>query len=231
VNYKYHFIKNFPKNYPWYRKFYANLLFFFGGIIIHPRNNWLTKADLRGAYKVLKKGDVVLVGGLRELSKIFIDDIFTHVMIYVGGRRFVNSVGDGVEIDSLHAVFCQYDDMVVLRHKDFARKNGDKKRKAFVKAGLAQVGRPYDFEFAGKKESFYCVQFVNYAASCAGIKILQFDNPKTHILYPRNVLNKYFDVVFVSHNLKFDGMGEKNAKGRILLYDEEKQLEAQEFLC
>jgi len=231
VNYKYHLISNFPKNYVWYKKIYANLLFFFGGMIIHPRHNWLTKADLWNGYRSLKKGDVVLVGGLKRLSKIFIDDIFTHSLMYVGGRKFVSSVVDGVEIDSLHTIFCEYDDVVILRHKSFAKKNGDKKRKAFVKCALAQVGKPYDFDFAGKKGSFYCVQLINYAAIESGIKVLQFDNPKTHILYPRNFLNKYFDIVFASHNLEFDGGNEKKSKGRVLLYDPEKQVEAQEFMC
>lgn len=231
MNYKYHLIKNFPKNYPWYKKIYANLLFFFGAIIIHPRDNWLTKADLWRAFRVLRKGDIVLVGGLRELSKIFIDDIFTHSLIYVGGRRFVNSRIDGVKIDSLHEVFCRYDDLIVLRHKSFSKKNGNKKRKSFVKCAIAQVGKPYDFEFSGKKGSFYCVQLVNYAAMQSGMKVLEFDNPKTHILYPRSFLNKYFDIVFASHNLKFDGGNQKSSKGKVLLYDDEKQVEAQEFMC
>lgn len=230
MNYKYHLITNFPKNYPWYKKIYANLLFFFGGIIIHPRKNWLTKADLWRAYRALKKGDIILVGGLRRLSKIFIDDIFTHSLIYVGGRKFVSSTIDGVEIDSLYAVFCEYDDIVVLRHKSFLKDGGNRRRKAFVKGALAQIGRPYDFEFSGKKGSFYCVQLINYAAECSGMKVLQFDNPRTHILYPRNFLNKYFDIVFASHNLEFDGMGKK-MKGRVLLYDNEKQVEAKEFMC
>jgi len=186
---------------------------------------------LRGAYKILKKGDVVLVGGLRRLSKIFIDDVFTHSLIYVGGRKFVHSVADGVEFDSLHAVFCEYDDIVILRHKSFLQENGKKKRDAFVKCAIEQIGKPYDFDFAGGKGSFYCAQLINYSADKSGIKVLEFDNPKKHILYPRSFLNKYFDVVFVSHNLKFDGADNKKTKGRVLLYDEEKQVEASEFLC
>ncbi len=206
-------------------------MFFFGGIIIHPRDNWLTQADLSVAYKILRKGDIVLVGGLRRFSKIFIDDVFTHSLIYVGGRKFVHSIADGVEIDSLHAVFCEYDDIVVLRNKSFEKKNGDVKRKAFVKCALAQAGKPYDFDFAGKKGSFYCVQLINYAAMYSGMKVLEFDNPRTHILYPRSFLNKYFDIVFASHNLKFDGGNQKKSKSRVLLYDDEKQVEAREFLC
>ncbi|PIZ76630.1 hypothetical protein COY05_00625 [Candidatus Peregrinibacteria bacterium CG_4_10_14_0_2_um_filter_38_24] len=69
MNYKYHLIINFPKDYPWYKKVYANVLFFFSGMIIHPRDNWLTQADLRGAHKLLKKGDVVFASHNLEFDR------------------------------------------------------------------------------------------------------------------------------------------------------------------
>lgn len=203
MNTHHHIIKNFPKNYPFWKKVYANILFFIGGIIIHHRKNLLTKEDLRQAFKTLKKGDLVLVGGLRKASAIFIDAPLTHSMIYTGHRTFIHSIGDGVEYASLHEVFCEYDTMLILRLKNHTRKIVKK----MIRYAKNQVGKPYSFDFKMRKSMFYCSALIHYALKAAGLNPKNFETSnykgklKPHALHPMNFIGKGFEIVCKSHNL------------------------------
>jgi hypothetical protein len=217
MNYKYHFITNFPPNYPFYKKIIANLMFFFGATIIHPRQNWLTKKDLKKTAKKIKKGDVVIVGGLRRLSKIFIDDIFTHVLIYIGKRKFIHAIADGVRVDSMHDVFCEYDSLIILRPNNYK-----KYKKTFIKTAIRQIGKPYNFEFTDKKNSFYCIQLINYCFQQSGLNLFKQKNAKS-ILYPKDLLNTDSKIIFSSHNIKI-------SKNKISLLDNKNKIIAQKIL-
>lgn len=175
----------------------ANIMFFVGGTIIHHRENLLTDADLKRAKKSLKAGDVVLVGGHRRFSSLVIKGPVTHAMLYIGSRRFVHAVVDGIEIDSLHAVFCEYDTMVILRAID-ADKNKIKKA---LKFALSRVGVPFDFEFNNNPEAFYCSELILRAFRDAGIKTgLRVSG--TSPIHPMKFVNKHFRIVFLSHGLE-----------------------------
>ena len=112
---KYHWISNFPKHYPFYKKLFANFVFFITGIVIHARKNQLNHKDLVKARLLLRKGDVVLWGNLREVSAMFIRGPVTHASIYVGRRKFIEAVGDGVTFNSFHHFFTEYDTFIILR--------------------------------------------------------------------------------------------------------------------
>lgn len=203
MNTRHHLIKNFPKNYPFWKKVYANILFFIGGIIIHHRKNLLIKDDLRKAFKTLKKGDIVLVGGLRKASAIAINAPLTHSMLYIGHRTFVHSIGDGVEYVSLHEVFCEYDTMMILRlKKSYKKAIGE-----MIRYAKKQVGRPYSFDFKMKKNMFYCSALIHYSLKAAGLNPKNFETSnyksllKSRTLHPMDFIGKGFETVFKSHNL------------------------------
>ncbi|EKD67421.1 MAG: hypothetical protein ACD_48C00422G0003, partial [uncultured bacterium] len=146
-----HIIKNFPKGYPLWKKILANLIFFFGATIIHSRNNLLTESDLKKAKQVLKKGDVILVGGLKRLSSFAIRGPVTHSILYTGWNCAIHSIADGVETIHLHDLLCEYDTMLILRHKEASRS----KIKKVIRYAFDQIGKPYNFDFNLNKTRFY----------------------------------------------------------------------------
>lgn len=204
MNYRHHIIRNFPPRYPVWKKIWANCLFFFGGMVIHRRKNLLTNLDCIRATNTLQKGDVVLVGGLRRVSSMFIGNVVTHAMLYAGHRLFVHSVADGVETDNLHSVFSEYDTMIILR----PRRASQEKIRWALEYAFAQVGKPYDFEFKGSKGKFYCTKLIadawKFARFNIGIRPADFRGLH-RTLQPIQFLEGNFDTVYLSHNLQYSG--------------------------
>lgn len=174
----------------------ANIMFFVGGTIIHHRENLLTDVDLKCAKKSLKAGDVVLVGGKRRFSSLVIRGPVTHAMLYIGSRRFIHAVVDGIEIDSLHAVFCEYDTLVILRPIDVDKK----KIKKALRYALSRVGVPFDFEFNNNPEALYCSELICKVFKYADIKTGLNISGKSAI-HPTKFVNRHFKIVFLSHSL------------------------------
>jgi uncharacterized protein YycO len=201
MNYKYHIIHNFPKDYPFLKKCLANVIFFCGGTVIHHRKNLLKNRDLLLATYKLKKGDIVLVGGLRRLSSMFIGKTITHSLLYIGRRRFVHSVADGVEFTNTHEVFCEYDTMAILRPKHIAKSTIEKA----VFHAEAQVGKPYDFDFRMDDKKFYCTELIDRAFLMAGFDCgvsKKAAKRKKKLILPVDFLNEKFEVIMLSHNLE-----------------------------
>ena len=193
MNYKPHIIKNFPEGYPIWKKAVANIIFSIRRIIVFRRENNLTKNDKAEVSKIMKKGDVILVGGLRRFSHFFIGDRFTHSLICEGNKKLIHVVADGVEEVGLDDIFIEYDTMIVLRP------NMDKNiiNKA-VKYAKAQLGKPYDFEFTKDDNKFYCAELVQKSFLNAGYKIKY----RRKIIYPIDLIEDKFVVKFVSESLK-----------------------------
>ena len=213
---KYHWITNFPKHYPFYKKLSANILYFFTGIIIHPRKNLLSHQDLIKARLILRKGDIALLGNLRETSALFIRGSVTHTALYTGRRRFIHAIGDGVEYVSLHHLFTEYDTMVVLRLP-----RATNKKKSIIKKAISyahsQLGKPYDFDFKKGIDKIFCTELINESYRHAGHdtklrtitkvksfedKILKYISTATFALRPEQFMESNFDIVFLSHNLR-----------------------------
>lgn len=198
-----HIIKNFPKNYPFWKKVYANILFFIGGIVIHPRKNALSKEDLTQAYKTLKKGDLVLVGDLKKIGSMIIDAPITHATLYIGHRTLIHAIRYGVEYTSLHKIFCDYDTMLILRLK----KSSKKTIKEMITYAKKQIGKPYSFDFKMNKGTFYCSTLIHYILKAAGLNPKNFETSnyksllKPNSLHPMNFISKGFEIVCKSHNL------------------------------
>jgi hypothetical protein len=204
MHYERHIIRNFPKNYPYWKKVLANLAIFIFGTIIHHRKNLLNKQDIGNAKKLLNPGDIILVGGLRRLSSYVIKGPVTHSMIYLGHNHVIHAVIDGVETDSLYEIFCEFDTMVILRTVDhlLAPKTYNKKIKKLIEYAKSKIGKPYDFEFEPSKTKFYCTELLFYAFKEAGIDTgLQLVRKKMP-LNPSQFINNHFNTIFLSHNLK-----------------------------
>jgi hypothetical protein len=214
---RYHIINNFPKKYPFHKKILSNIIFFFTGIIIHPRKNELTHKDLIKARLSLKRGDIILTGNLRTLLHSLIQEPVTHSSLYVGNLRFIHSMAEGVQYISLYKLFTDYDTLVILRLPKTVKKKKKIIRKT-LKFAKTQFGKPYDFDFKQSPHSFFCTQLVNEAFKHAGYntgllsikmskkipkKLKKHINGVVDALSPVDFLNGKFEVVYLSHNLEY----------------------------
>jgi uncharacterized protein YycO len=138
------------------------------------------------------------VGGLRRLSATLLGNVITHALLFIGHRAFVNAVADGVELESLHAIFTEYDTMIILRLKD-----RDKKKLAKATAfAEKQIGKPYDFEFEPDQEKFYCSELIVESLLHADIYCgLQNKKDRRTVIWPTDFINESFKIIFHSHNI------------------------------
>ena len=194
----FHIIKNFPDGYPWYKKVYAHMMFLLGSSTIHRRSNFLNYADFKKSLDILLPGDVLLTGGLRRLSKIFIGNIVTHSLVYCGNHKVIHSNADGVKIDSVYEILREYDTLVILRHK-YAPVSQVQK---FLMCLSVNIGKPYDFEFKEGADKLYCAELIKVSAIQADLEILPKTKISNSIVYPIELMNGYFNVKFLSHNLE-----------------------------
>ncbi len=208
-----HLITNFPKNYPWYKKIGSNLTYFFSGIVITGRKNLLSPTDIIKARLILRKGDIVLWGNLKRASAVFIGGPVTHTSLYLGRRRFIEAVADGVRIAPLRHFFTYYDTMAILRLPKI------KWRRKIIREAIAyakeQLGKPYDFEYSKGSAKLFCSELVNSAYCQTGydtnLKNLGYRKnsslirkiiPASKALRPAQFLEEgNFRTVFLSHNL------------------------------
>jgi hypothetical protein len=139
--------------------------------------------------------------------------------LYIGRKKFVEAVGDGVGVNSLHHFFTEYDTMIIMRLPK-GIKNRKKIISLTIKHALEQVGKPYDFDFSGKANKFFCTELVNYSFKKAGHKtklntigkfkksekdILKKFIPASRALHPIEFAQKgNFRIIFLSHNLQFE---------------------------
>ena len=155
----------------------------------------------------------MLWGNLREASSLLIKGGLTHASLYIGRKKFVEAVGDGVTVNSLHHFFTEYDTMVIMRLPQDT-KNRDVKIKRAITHALKQVGKPYDFDFTGRANKFFCTELVNYAFKKAkhNTKLDTMGRFKGNIikklitasraLHPSDFVERgNFDIIFMSHNL------------------------------
>lgn len=213
-----HLIHNFPKGYVWYKKAFANFVYFISGIIIHHRKNSLTHKDIIKAKHKIRKGDVVLVANHRDLSSLAITGIATHAMLYLGHRKFIGAEGDGVTLSTWHHVATEYDVLIILRIPRFIENRKSKIREACVFAEK-QLGKPYDFFFESDYAKYFCTELVNTAfhhakfhTGLSSVKpshnVLKKIEKKifsgTQALKPDQFLTSNFDIVFISHNLEYN---------------------------
>jgi hypothetical protein len=166
--------------------------------------------------KILKKGDILLMGDLRTVYSKLIEDPLTHSGIYIGRKKIVHAETSGVMVSRLRDVLKNYQTLVILRLPKKLRG-----RKMIIKEALryakSKVGLPYNFSFDKDEGSFYCTQLVNEAYKKANYDTgldtskMEFDVlsklknvfiTTLPILYPSSLTRGRFDVVF--HTLKLN---------------------------
>lgn len=163
---RYHLISNFPKGSSFLKRVLGQLAFLFMVIKVTPRNNHLTKADYHRTANLIKKGDIVLAGGFRYMSGLFLGKLFTHSLLYQGDNKCIHASADGVDIVNLDELFDEYDNLAILRPK-IENNADDIIDKALIYAGK-QLGKPYDFYFEHINDRYYCTLLINTAYSQAG---------------------------------------------------------------
>ncbi len=214
-----HLITNFPLNYPLYKKVGANIVYFVTGITTQPRKNLLSKQDIIKARLRLRRGDIILLGNLHELSSTVIGGTLTHATLYAGRKRCIEAVGAGVRYASLAHVFTSYDTLAILRIPRAMSRRRTIIRHA-IRYAKQQLGKAYDFDFTSTRQGFFCSKLVNEAFRAAGYKtrLKSSSRPRSLLakflskisraitaLRPARFVYGNFEVVFLSHNLTLKG--------------------------
>ena len=96
---------------------------------------------------LLRPGDLLLRGYRNYLDGLFIPGEYSHTGIYTGCGEVTHAVAEGVCTVSVYD-FLRCDRVCVLR----PRRGVD----AALKRLRKWTGRPYDFDFRGGDEAFYC---------------------------------------------------------------------------
>ena len=214
---EFYLIRNFPKNYPLYKKVFANIAFFFSRLIIHRRENKLSFKDLFKANLKLRRGDIVICGEQETIFSKIIGDAVNHAVIYVGKRRFVEATGKGVSYISFHKLFTYYNSFIILRTIKGTRHKVIRKAINWAKN---QVGKPYNYEWKNKNKAYFCSELTNEAYLEAGYitKLRSFSPPRSlklkiqtkitnaaAALRPARMVKGNFRIILVSHNLEIKG--------------------------
>ncbi len=198
-------ISNFPDRYSLPKRWFYQLLNFVGNRRLNFSEKALKKRDRKKVKKLMRKGDLLIVGNLKVASSLLMKGPLTHAMMYTGKGKFYHAIGHGVEKISLGKVFKIYDTCVLLR-PNYPDKKGAARSVKFIKA---QKGKPYNFDTEGKGDSYYCTQLAQEALGAGGV-IVELGSENRSVLNwsfvdPMDFLGVGFDTVFVSHNLKVEG--------------------------
>lgn len=146
-----------------------------------------------------------------------IGDPVNHAVIYIGKRRFVEAIGKGVKVISFYKLFTMYHNYVILRTAKGTKRKIKKKAISWAKE---QIGRPYNYNFAKNKSSYFCSELANEAYKAAGYdtKLNSISPPKSlkrkirekisradNALRPARMIRGNFRIIDMSHNLKLKG--------------------------
>jgi hypothetical protein len=162
----YHRINNFPKKFPAYKRLLSQAVFVFLITKLTGRPNYLEEADLVLATEAIQPGDLVLAGGFRSVSGIFMGKIFTHSLLYIGGGECIHADADGVDILPFNELFTAYDTLTILRPEIKGDREGAlSKVIAFAKD---QIGKPYDFYLEYGDDRYFCTRLISVAYASGG---------------------------------------------------------------
>lgn len=208
----YHLISNFPENSSFFRRVLSQLAFLILATKVTRRKNRLTVVDYRQASEIIEGGDVILAGGFRSVSGLFLGKLFTHILLYRGEGECIHAGADGVDTVGLDELFDSYDNLAILRLK--INDCGEKTK--IVENALSfaaeQIGKPYDFYFKHTSDRYYCTFLINSAFSRAGFDTgLKIEyQPEKKFLFTRihkalkadDFLHGNFHQIFISESLK-----------------------------
>jgi len=203
MRYEHHKIDNFPKNATLWDKIKANVLFALGITKFTWRKPHLRRSDRRKALRIVKPGDVVLVGSHRRLSSWAIHGPVTHAVLYIGRKKIIHAAGDGVTDASFNFLFREYDTMLIVRPRKISKKH-IKKIIAYAKS---QIGKPFDYDFGEHSQKVYCTKLVFDSFEKSGFDTGMIEAQKNHkeliseAMHPALFLEGNFDVQFHSKSI------------------------------
>jgi uncharacterized protein YycO len=111
--------------------------------------------DVRRVLDAVQPGDILLRRFDGYLNTIFTPGFWGHAGLYLGDNQAAHAVSQGcIEEDILN--FCRADAVAVLRLID-----GDSERVCAQAKLIIGMHVPYDFDFSGTNDTFYCTEFVD----------------------------------------------------------------------
>lgn len=162
----YHRINNFPNRFSMFKRTLSQIVFAFLVTKVTLRKNHLEEADYLAAEKLIQKGDVVLVGGFRAMSGLFMGKFFTHSLLYIGNDECIHAAADGVDTIPFKELFTAYDTLTILRPK--IKENYNETICKVVDFAEKQIGKPYDFYLEHHKDCYICTQLINASFKGSG---------------------------------------------------------------
>lgn len=201
--YKNELVNNFARDVSWIKKILINIWYKFGSLAVGKKKNALVETDKSDAKKILKKGDIILVGALRRMHSIYIGGIFTHALLYIGSGNCIHAIAHGVCAVSLDEIFEEYDSMAIVRHSDATSAKIEKS----ITYAKKQIGKPFDFHFTNDDEKLYCTELLYKALHHGGLKFNMRDKDRhiqliNEIIHPMHLLQGSLKQVFLSRNLE-----------------------------
>ena len=195
------------------------IILFFTKIGIHRRYNLLITKDIIKTYLKLRRGDIILTGNFNTPVNLIIPGALTHAALYLGRGKIIHSIRTGVEYSSVKKLLKQSDTIVILRLPRNTKRKHRLIKNAIIYA-KQQLGKPYENFFKEDKKHFFCTELVNESYKYAGyntklksIKPFRTKIEKmqknildiTHWLKPIEFMHSNFRIIFLSHNLSYNG--------------------------
>jgi hypothetical protein len=140
----------------------------------YPLNEWLGRTHLPFTHKETwdiphghlndglsfryNPGYVLLSHTRGSLTNLVIPGYWTHAAIIGPKRTVLEAVGEGVVSTPISKFILSKDHVCILEPK---MANADD-LKQIADVASQQVGRPYDYQFRGGNEAFYCAELIGY---------------------------------------------------------------------
>ncbi len=208
----YHRIDNFPKKISRFKRILSQAIFIFLVTKITLRKNHLEEADYLAADKLIQPGDLILAGGFRAVSGIFMGKFFTHSLLYIGHGECIHADSDGVDTIPFKELFTAYDNLTILRPE--IKQDYQETIKKTIAFAQAQIGKPYDFYLEHRHDRYFCTQLVNESFKSAGFDtgVGIKDKIRQNFLWifwrirkvvrADDFLRGNFTTIFISHSLE-----------------------------
>jgi len=162
----YHRINNFPERISIFKRILSQVLFIILVTKITLRRNHLRDHDYLSASELIQAGDIVLVGGFRSVSGLFMGKFFTHSLLYIGNGECIHADADGVDTISFQELFSNYDNLTILRSQ--IKENYAATIAAVIAFAQKQIGKPYDFYLEQSRDRYFCTQLIVESFEKAG---------------------------------------------------------------
>lgn len=148
------------------KNIFKKILIGFFSIKLTFRSNQLKRSDYVKAKKIIEKGDLILVGDFKSISGLFIGNLFTHSLLYIGKGKCIHAGPKGVQKMLFKDIFKRYDTFSILRPN--IEKDREKVIAKTIRFAKRQLGQPYDIFLEGMNYGYFCTNLINCSFGHAG---------------------------------------------------------------